>query len=261
MGQRHENPQPIGLGPGPFAGRGRTSLLDRAPVEGQEPMVRCGGIGDVCRDVGLVSGYRPEDAVAEGPIGASRLDRGIVGVLRGLAAAEADGQAAGREGRLGRLRGRGEPVGMGVEQVLELPDRLGPVGLPVDRQDRGRAVRLRQGLQRRDQRRFEPGVSDPGPGRRVMADDELLRRVVPAEIDLDVVDPQPQRFRQPRVVGPVLCVAIMGGDRQRPGRAVEGRRRRHDEPEQEGQSGESSDHDDILRGSRPTTGRTSTETP
>ena len=50
------------------------------------------------------------------------------------------------------------------------------------------------GLERGEERGLEPRIRKAGPGLCVVADNELFRRVVPPEVDLDVVNPQRKRL-------------------------------------------------------------------
>ena len=54
VGQGHERTQAIHLRRGPFARRGRTTLLDRPPVKRKETKIGSGIPRDVCGDVGLI---------------------------------------------------------------------------------------------------------------------------------------------------------------------------------------------------------------
>ena len=102
------------------------------------------------------------------------------------------------------------------------------------------------GLERGEERSLEPRKLHAGPGRCVVADDELFRRFVPPEVDLDVVNPQAQALGQPGVVGTILRVAVMGADRERAGSAVRECLRRRRKCQQQSQSNEFYEHEVVL---------------
>ena len=191
MGQGHQSTQAIHLRRCPFARRGRPTALDHPPVKGKETKIGGRIPRDVCVNIGLIPAG--DDTVAKSAIGPPGGNQGIIGIFRGLATAEANGQPPGRQRRVGRFGSRREPFGVRIQQLLELLDRLGSARLPVDRKHRrapsGRGI-FKCDSSAGKSEVFEPGIRHAGPGLGVVADDEMLRRVVPPEVDLDVVDPQ-----------------------------------------------------------------------
>ena len=204
--------EPVGLGVGPVGRPRRAAGFDHAPVEGQESARARRGSFGVLFDVGEV-GPSAENPVAEGPEDAVRRDEAVVMVLRRLAPGEADGQPA--RGRLCgrvRFRRRGEEVGVGIQERLASRDRLGPARLPVDRQDVRRTVGARLGVEQGLNVGLEGRIRHARDRRFVVPDDQASPGLVPAEVDLDVVDPERNRRLQPGVRRP--RIAVVRRDRQ-----------------------------------------------